>query len=712
MRGLPELKIQSALLLVIVPVLFLVTSLAGYLVYSSLYSDILAGFDARLRSVSTVTAAFVEAEEHSQILRPVELTALAFDPETGRLLGADDDGRLFEIDRKTGSAQQTARLDIRVLDLTWEPERRQLLGLEASGNRLRLIDPQTGASREVLELAGSFQALGRDPATGLVYAAGATLTTIDSRNWTALRTREIGGEGPLSLSGGKEPGILYGTLSESSEILRIDVRRDRPEITRIPFQLSDPDPDGTALQDSVEAVTLRFLAFDPAQDLFWTGDDRLARLEAGGTRLEVSGYPGFRNEQSPLYQKFVLPMRRIKQRVNLTYLYTFVLDHQDREIVYGLDANTDEDHSNIGDIDSDPPEEGTVRVFHQGGVHLSDIEFWEQWGLIKSADAAVYDRQGDVRAIAGSDINISIIRQKTRSALFNVCLIGLLCLGFASLAAVKVSHRLVRPIERLKSEALKVAAGQFGERVQVDSPTELQELAQSFNDMSADLKSTLEGLTESNRNLEQERRRTELILALASRTDCDRPGPETCCLCGRTNAHPTSRDSSGWVMASGRLFVWFVDPSPQDAFDAVRFRSDLATTFRHLLDSPQGEWNLILRFFEPLFRPSLRALVQVEVRTGTCRLSVRGELPAVRISADGTLTCLRLRGEEVPELAEGEGLLLTAPHLVEHLPAASIGQDPSVFRDENRLRDLLASVASAIDHPDRDSAFLSVWRPS
>ncbi len=709
MSRIRELRIQSALLLVLVPTLFIVTAVAGYLIYSSLYAEILAGFDARLRSVSTVTGAFIDPAEHDAILRPFELTALAFDPETGRLFGADSDGQLLRIDAETGSAQPIAELAAPVLDLAWDRQSGHLAGIEAPGHRLRLIDPSSGASRVVFESTETFRALAWDDRGDTLYVAGDRLAAIDRRTWKLRPVTGISLPRMICLSDGPEPGVLYAAVADRAELLRLAIEGSAAEVSSVALH---PAPSEEGEQSDVVPASrpLRALTFDSVRGVFWTGGDRLGRLEPDSFRLSMFGYPGYRSEDDLLYRKYVLPMRRIRQIVNLTYLYTFVLGRQDREIVYVLDANTDEDHSNIGDIDSDPPEEGTVRVSHQGGVHLSNIEFWEQWGLIKSADAAIYDSRGDVRAIAGADINISVIEQKTRSALFKVCLIGILCLGCASFAAVKVSNRLVRPIERLKSEALKVAAGQFGETVQVDGPSELRDLAHSFNEMSAALETTLDGLTRSNQELERERRRMELVLSLASRTDLDQIDRAAPVRCGRICSRSPLRDSSGWAVVAGQLYGWLVSPSPDDPYEAIRRRSDLATMFRRLAANSSGHWPAIQRFFDPLFRDSLQALVNVDLETGELRLSLRAPLPVAVIDSDGQARVLTLRSGAPSPLRLGEVLLLSNPSLVQRIEEGSTGLDGDLLRQEDKARSLLGRSLDDGEAPGRDFLFLTYWR--
>jgi signal transduction histidine kinase len=78
----------------------------------------------------------------------------------------------------------------------------------------------------------------------------------------------------------------------------------------------------------------------------------------------------------------------------------------------------------------------------------------------------------------------------------------LLATGAATLAAVGaslfVAGRILRPVRRLAAASRRLAAGHYGERVHVEAPDELGDLAASFNEMAVALEAT-------------ERRRLELI---------------------------------------------------------------------------------------------------------------------------------------------------------------------------------------------------------
>src|SRR5262245_35083346 len=64
-----RLKMQSMILLVLIPSLLLVTLVISGLTYSGLHYVILEGFDRKLSAISTVMGAFIDGDEHAEILR-------------------------------------------------------------------------------------------------------------------------------------------------------------------------------------------------------------------------------------------------------------------------------------------------------------------------------------------------------------------------------------------------------------------------------------------------------------------------------------------------------------------------------------------------------------------------------------------------------------------------------------------------------------------
>ena len=160
------------------------------------------------------------------------------------------------------------------------------------------------------------------------------------------------------------------------------------------------------------------------------------------------------------YQRNVAPMRRIRRELELTYLYSQVLGGT-QDVIYVLDATEGDEHSPIGAEDELTPETraGLRKTQADGSLYVSPIEFQEQWGLLKTAAAPVRDRQGKAVATAGADVNISVIEVATQNALLVSALIGVASLLASAMVTLLIVRWVARPIEALKAEALRIAAG-------------------------------------------------------------------------------------------------------------------------------------------------------------------------------------------------------------------------------------------------------------
>ncbi|MEW4468926.1 histidine kinase [Parasphingorhabdus sp. JC815] len=186
-------------------------------------------------------------------------------------------------------------------------------------------------------------------------------------------------------------------------------------------------------------------------------------------------------EQSPQYIRNALPMRNIREELDLTYLYTQLIIGEG-DILYILDASEGDDHSPLGSSDQLPAEtmDGLRKVAKDGSVYISPIEYQEQWGLLKTAAAPVGSMDSDIAASAGADVNISVIQIATQNILFVSALIGLASLIICGLVTLILVRRIALPIAQLKNDALKIAAGKLAPPEQPGSPREAAILGDSL----------------------------------------------------------------------------------------------------------------------------------------------------------------------------------------------------------------------------------------
>lgn len=183
------------------------------------------------------------------------------------------------------------------------------------------------------------------------------------------------------------------------------------------------------------------------------------------------------SEHSPEYLRAVLPMRRIRDELDLTYLYTQVLGGK-KDILYVLDSSHGDDHSQIGSEDDLPPETlaGVRRATARGTIHLSPIEYQEQWGLLKTAAAPLRDANGSIVATAGADVNVSLIRTATQNALFASVVIGMASLLGCTLVILMIVRRIAQPLDRLRHEALRIASGDHRPLMTFRAPRDIARL--------------------------------------------------------------------------------------------------------------------------------------------------------------------------------------------------------------------------------------------
>jgi HAMP domain-containing protein len=350
------------------------------------------------------------------------------------------------------------------------------------------------------------------------------------------------------------------------------------------------------------------------------------------------------SERDPLYLKYVGPMQRIMREKDFTYIYTQI-PTGGTTIIYGLDGTVGTDHSPIGSPDEAPEDEakGIMDVYVTGTTYLSGIHLWQLWGLLKSAFVPITSRAGAITAMAGTDVNITVIRQKTRFALLDVVECGVALLALAGIVTARVVKRVTGPIGQLKAVALKVAAGGYGQQVEIDSPSELRALAGSFNRLSISLEQRLHDLRQINEAVETQRRERLLYETLRSRNLFgEAPATDSLRLSYVPDAH-SNCDASGWVRWHNQILLW-AGRDQESPLAAARRRHDFASVLQPLLHRLSGNWPALARALEPLYPRDIACFLLIDVE-GDRALSIprEGLAPTPRQSGtplptDGTVT--------------------------------------------------------------------------
>ena len=494
-------RMDQWILLAIISALLTVILLLGGYVYYSLNSRILQGFDRQLLALSTVVSAFISGDQHDALLEPYVMDALAYDDAGQIYTAVRADGQVHTIETFRGGADPMPfDFDTHVVAATWAGE--YLYALNDDGDVLAL-DRATG--EVLMEHPGGdhgWRAI-TTIEDGLLLAGPGGLARLDPLD----STPELVSTGPADIESLARHGDLVLALvqrSPAQQVITIDPRTGR---TSPWLPIESEWGDGGSAADIPDLVSL---AADGEtvwalsdQELVW-----LAGVTANGESQDAAESPipwsrisalkaitswfakGFRSENDPIYRTYVDPMIEIRDRANITFLFTYILlggAAGGTDIAYVIDSTTDENHATMGYPDVVSAEEGAdlARVYRTGETKLSDVRVYEGWGLLKNASAAILREDGSVAGLVGVDINTDIIEEKTRIALLLVLLFGSVALLVATAISVVLARRITRPLSQLRLAALRVAAGNFDTDLNIDDPPELKQLGGTFVTMSS-----------------------------------------------------------------------------------------------------------------------------------------------------------------------------------------------------------------------------------
>ena len=187
-----------------------------------------------------------------------------------------------------------------------------------------------------------------------------------------------------------------------------------------------------------------------------------------------------------------------------------------------VDANGDGDFEDDDDYAGNPP--GNLFVpptpemiaAFESRTALAEQDFTtDKWGTWLSGFAPVLDRDGEVLAVLGVDLSVSNEANQLARVRDTGILIAIGAQFVAVLMGILIAGILTRPIRVLRQGAQRVGARNFATRIEVQSHDELGQLADTFNQMVADLESytaELEDLSRVRAVLEQSNQmKTEII---------------------------------------------------------------------------------------------------------------------------------------------------------------------------------------------------------
>lgn len=475
MNFLKNLKLSflSIVMLIVLP--FIIVAVVGMAIlnYHESYNSILEGFKNKLLAVSSVSASFLDGDDHKIVARPKEMQAFTKGGET--LYAISKENKLQKINLIKGAAILIDGFDLStyaINDLSFKGEDLYALTKDSKLIKIKLKTKEVKVLKN-FEIKTQGLAINKDS-----FYISSDKKLYEYKNKKLKLLKEF--EHTLD-SLAYEKGQLLGLSKDENQLFQIDLNELSLEVLAL-----------KNLQH--ESTDFHHLALD--NNNIYLGDTQLLVYERNtSTMLHEDFARLYRDETAEVYKKYHEPMTQIKLALNLTYHYTFELLYGDDEnnCYYIFDVNEGGEYNPIGSYDEMDRDDllGAESVILRDETYEGEIKNWEKWGLLKVAYAGVLDKEGKVSAVVGTDVDITIIKAKTKEALIQSVIIGIFAMIITILAAYGVARKIIMPIEKLKFTALKIAAGKYGEEIYIKSPKELNELSKEFNLMSEELEYTV-----------------------------------------------------------------------------------------------------------------------------------------------------------------------------------------------------------------------------
>lgn len=232
--------------------------------------------------------------------------------------------------------------------------------------------------------------------------------------------------------------------------------------------------------------------------------------------------PGYlANGADEEYNETYKRLQDIKLNYGLKYLYVFIPDTESINAVYIFDIYAEGDDPDlVYDLGDETGEidiyDIAIDLYLTGrSENTTAVTDTEEFGYLASAYTALYDSSGKPAAIVGADIEMDIILGEVRNQTVKILVLAIaIILTFATIVLSIVNRQIIRPIKAL-SDHMKTYASDKEHLSEsefvVHTGDEIEDMADSFNTMSHDIKVYMENLAEV--TADRERIATELNVA-------------------------------------------------------------------------------------------------------------------------------------------------------------------------------------------------------
>ena len=217
---------------------------------------------------------------------------------------------------------------------------------------------------------------------------------------------------------------------------------------------------------------------------------KLAALQQDGDEFKQ-----ITSDQDPLYEKFRLQNLKIRQSdPDIRSVFTMRKDNQGIFYVVDAGAKGETNIATFGERYIDAPAT-LVDNFDALASATAEPKINNgQNGSYLSAYAPIRAQNGESVGVIGVDILADTIVHEQRQILLQSVLIFFIALGLGIFFGYVTGNALTEPIVKLTQRTRAFAAGEFIERIDIETGDEISDLAETFNGMAGEIQGLISGL--------------------------------------------------------------------------------------------------------------------------------------------------------------------------------------------------------------------------
>jgi hypothetical protein len=571
MKTIKQFNISLIIRGVIIPIILLATLFGGFNLNQKIVALIDFGFTSKLATLSSTAGAFVRLDDHQILIQPRKVYNLrAGFNDTWLVLSSEGDIHELIID---GSVTLEPIVTFPVntnSPVSFATTQTNLFTLDSNGLLTKWNNSGNMQLRKVVLPASTTAKIAGSTASNRL-ALGPDINgdiKIFDENLTVIYAFTLPNVGITDISFNTDDQLVV--LTNDQQLISIDPSSGNILNTVV-----------ISCQEVEACATIHSIAFIDGTKL-WGLSDALTLISSdGGIDSEFYAPANYHDHTSSRYLDYVIPMREIREKQGLTYLYSFILNDADKTISYVLDSSIDDDFTHIGYIDSELELDDYISatdVLLTTKAYVSKIKPWGQWGLVKIGFAPIYRPEGGGEAIMGADQNVSSIDQVSREALVILSLSSFVFLLFGATASWFIAKSLTSPLLTLKDNVLSIAAGFLDRDVSEPRLKDLRPLAAVFREAGDNLKKEVIQGPQILQKFEQLRLEQDYKSYLELKLWDTTSLPEY------LSINPAYKQSIAWVSGSDSTLIWILKPKNGSPSDPLKRHNTVYHTGKSLME--------------------------------------------------------------------------------------------------------------------------------